>query len=130
VKDYEIDDLLAKAARPLRKADPALLDRIAHSIRSTLRPVRPLPPSWLLISEVVLICMGVAVAGASATGLAGIEDMSSPQRLLTFSILLVLAMISARELIADVAPGSRHAVTPSALLSVSCAALLAAFSLL
>jgi hypothetical protein len=82
------------------------------------------------MGEVLLICMGVAVARAAATGLAGFEDMSLPQRLLIFSILLVLATICARELVADVTPGSRHALTSSALLSTSCAALLVVFSLL
>ena len=47
VKDKEIDQILKQAAQAPHDVDPALLDRVARSIGSSLRPVRPLPPAMV-----------------------------------------------------------------------------------
>jgi len=73
VKDEEVDDFLRKASRVPHEVDPALLKRVADSIHSSLRPVRPLPPTWVLTGGLVLICAAVALAGAARTGFYGIE---------------------------------------------------------
>ena len=42
MKDKEIDDILKRAAEGSEEVDPALLDRVSQSMRSSLRPVRPI----------------------------------------------------------------------------------------
>ena len=73
MKDREIDEILKQAAQAPHDVDPALLDRIAGSIGSSLGPVRPLPPAWVLAGGLVLICAAVALAGAARAGFYGIS---------------------------------------------------------
>ena len=48
VKDEEIDDILKKAGASSGDLKPDVLERIADSIKPSLRPVRPLPPTWAM----------------------------------------------------------------------------------
>jgi hypothetical protein len=70
--------------------DPALLDRVATSIGSSLRPVRPLPPAWVLAGGLVLVCAAVALAGAARSGFYGIQKLSVLERALIFPTLGVI----------------------------------------
>ena len=76
MSDRDIDDMLRDAAGAKHDIDPALLDRISKSLGAGLRPVRPLPPSWLLAIGLVLICAIVAIAGAMRLGAYGIHKLS------------------------------------------------------
>ncbi|HUE22163.1 MAG TPA: hypothetical protein VMQ86_10810, partial [Bryobacteraceae bacterium] len=60
MRDKEIDEILKQAAQAPHNVDPALLDRVANSIGSSLRPVRPLPPIWVLAGGLTRICAIVA----------------------------------------------------------------------
>src|SRR5260370_42028597 len=65
VKDEEVEEVLKRATRAAHEVEPALLKRVADSIHSSLQPVRPLPPTWVLTGPLVLMCAAVAVAGAA-----------------------------------------------------------------
>lgn len=130
MNDGKIDDAFNRAVRAPDQLDPASLQRVADSIRSSLRPVRPLPSTWLLASGLVLICAAVAVAAAAAAGLHGVEKMSGWERALIFSTLGLLAWLGATEFANAMIPGSRRRISAGVLLAVSCVTLLAAFSLL
>ena len=84
MKDREIDEILKQAAQAPHDVDPALLDRVASSIGSSMRPVRPLPPAWVLAGGLVLICAAVALAGAARSGFYGIQKLSVLERVLIF----------------------------------------------
>jgi hypothetical protein len=132
MKDNEIDNLL-QAARASHEPDPGLdsdvLNRITASIQQSLKPVRPLPARWVFIAGLLLIGAAVAIAGAARAGFFGIEQMSSWQRLLIFSTLGVLAVITASEFASAMIPGRLRRISSGALLTVAIAALLAVFSL-
>jgi hypothetical protein len=128
VRDQEIDDLLNKNAPAPLDPRPELLERIAASIQPSLRPVRPLPPAWILAGGLILICAGIAVGGAARAGFLGVEKMDMVQRLLIFPALLVLACIVASRFVREMIPGSRRRVSAVALLALGCAALLALFA--
>jgi hypothetical protein len=130
VTDPEIDDMLHKAARAPHAVEPAVLARITDSIHSSLQPVRPLPPGWLLTIALVLICAAVALAGAWRAGFYGVEKMGVWERVAIFSTLVLLASLTAREFVAQWLPGSRHHLAARTLLVLASALLLGLFGLL
>lgn len=128
--DGEIDEILKQAAQAPHDVDPALLDRVTRSIKSSLRPVRPLPPAWVLAAGLVLICAAVALAGAARSGLYGIEGLSVLERALIFPALGILLWLAATVLVTEMIPGSRRSVSPAVLLGAGSLALLAIFAFL
>jgi hypothetical protein len=130
MKDEEIDDVLNKAGRAPQSLAPETLQRLGDSIRPSLRPVRPLPPTWVITAGLVLICAAVSLAGAARAGFFGFEKMDLLERLLVFPALVLLACIAGIEFVHAMIPGSLRRISPGALLGFGCAALLAVFGLL
>lgn len=130
MSDKDVDDVLQQAAATIPPVDPALLDRISGSIGPTLSPVRPLQPPWLLVTALVIVCIGVASLGGTLLGLHGIHKMSAAEIALIFPVLGVLIWLAAAVSVKQVIPGSRHLMTPLASVAIGCAALIAVFALL
>ena len=130
MKDTEIEHALSRATRLPHELDPALLDRIADSIKPSLQPVRAMPPSWGLIGGLLLTLLAVALAGAARAGFGGFESLRPLERLLIFGMGGALALATARAVVSQVVPGSRHGLSSSMLLGVSCACLISVFALL
>ncbi|MGA2722495.1 MAG: NrsF family protein [Bryobacteraceae bacterium] len=130
MRDREIDEILKQAAQAPHDVDPAVLDRVAGSIGSTLGPVRPLPPAWVLAGGLVLICVSVALAGAARLGLYGIQKLSVLETALVFPMLGVLICLAAMAFAGEMIPGSRRRVAPGFLLGAGSLALLAVFAVL
>jgi hypothetical protein len=130
VTDREIDEILKHAAQAPHDVDPVLLDRVTRSIKSSLRPVRPLPAPWVLTDGLVLICAAVALAGAARSGLYGIEKLSVLERTLIFPALGILIWLAATAFVSEMIPGSRRRLNPGALLGVGSLVLLAIFAVL
>ena len=129
MRDGEIDDILKKAAQAQPDPDPALLDKIAASIQPNMRPVRPLPPAWLLACGLGLICAATALIVAALLGLHGIHAMNGIQTVI-FAAVAALAGRAAMARTAEMIPGSRRQESPAALLALSCALLAALFAAL
>jgi hypothetical protein len=127
--DGEIDEILKQAAQAPPDVDPALLDRVTGSIQSSLRPVRPLPPAWILAGGLVLICAAVALAGAARSGFHGLQGLSVLERTLIFPALAILIWLAATAFVGEMIPGSRR-VNPGVLLGAGSLALLAIFVVL
>ncbi len=130
MKDEEIDNMLNDATRAPLPPDPELLQRISASIQSSLRPVRPLPPGWVIAAGLTLICAAVSFAGAARVGFAGFDKMNLVERLLIFPTLIALAALLAIRFVREMIPGSRRRITAGSLLALGCAVLLALFALL
>ncbi len=132
MNNNEIDNLL-QAARTAHKADPGpdpiALDHITQSIQASLKPVRPLAPTWLLASGLLLIAAAVTLIGAAPVGFFGMDQMAMWQRTLIFPALAILAIISAGELISAMIPGRLRRISSGALLVAGTALLLAIFAL-
>lgn len=128
MKNEEVDEILRQASGP-PQVEPALLERIADSIKSTLRPVRPLPPTWILTGGLALVCVAVAAAAAALAGWHGVENLSLWDRVLIFSTLGILVCVTAVEFVGQLIPGSRQHATAGALLAIGSAALLGVFAL-
>jgi hypothetical protein len=130
VKDEEIDDALKETARGPHVLKAETLQRVSDSIKTSLRPVRPLPPTWLLASGLVLVCAAVALAGAARAGFYGIGKMDSLERALIFSTLVVFTWVVGIGLVHEMVPGSRRRVAPGALLAIVSGLLVCVFALL
>jgi hypothetical protein len=130
VKDRDIDDILKRSAEGARDVDPALLDRVADSMRSSLSPVRPIQAPWILASAVALICVIVALAGAMLLKPHGIQKMNALQIGLIFPVLGILIWIASVLCVSEVIPGSRRPVAPWLLLLSGCLAPAVVFALL
>jgi hypothetical protein len=130
VRDEDIDDILKQAAGSTPEVDPAVLDRVSGNIRSSLNPVRPLPPAWVLAGGLVLICAAVALAGGMLLGPHGVQKMSGLEIGLIFPVLGALVYVSAVLCVAEAIPGSRRPAAPGVLTVSGCIALAAVFSLL
>ena len=130
MRDRDIDDVLKRAAGASPDVDPALLDRIARSIGGGLRPVTPLPPSWVLASALVVVCVAVAVAGAALLGPHGIQKMNATEIGLIFPVLGILVWLAAAVYAGEMIPGSRRIVGPKMLAASGSLTLIAVFALL
>ncbi len=130
MKENEIDNVLSKAARAPQHPDPTVLAHIGDSIRSSMRPIRPLPPAWRIAAGMVAVCAAVALAGAVRAGLFGIARMGLLERLLVFPALVIFAWLAAGSFAAQMIPASRLRTSPGALLALGTAALLAVFAVL
>lgn len=130
MKNEEIDEVLKKAAQAPQELDPLVLERIDDSIKRSLRPVRPLPPVWLIAGGLGLVCAAVALAGAERAGFFGVARMNLLDRSLVFSALGLLASLAAVSFVHQMIPASRVRLSPAALLALSSVALLAVFALL
>lgn len=128
MNDQEIDEILRQAAQAPPELEPELLRRIVGSIGSSLRPVRPLPPAWMLTAGLVLICAAVAIAGAAHAGFYGIEKMDLVKRALIFSALAVFAWVTGIGFVHEMVPGSRRRISPGALLVMVSVLLVAVFA--
>jgi hypothetical protein len=130
MRDPEIDDILNRAAGASPEVDPALLDRVSQSIGASLRPVRPLPPSWILVSALAAVSVAVAVGGAARLGLYGIQEMRPVDMGLIFPVLGILVWLAAAVCVSEMIPGSRRRIAPGVLLAAACVALTADFAVL
>jgi hypothetical protein len=130
MRDGEIDDILKQTAGAKPDVDPALLDRVSRSLGSSLRPVRPMPPAWILTGGLVLICGAVAVAGAVVLGPHGVQKMNAAEIGLIFPVLGILIWLAAKLCVAEAIPGSRRPVDPWVLAVSGCIGLAAVFGLL
>ena len=127
--DDEVDKTLQRASEAAPPVDPASLKRIADSIRTSLRPVRPLPPTAMLTGGLVLICAAVAVVAGAATGFYGIENMDLGERALIFPALAILEWAAGVKFVRQLIPGSRQHLSVAAFLTIGIVALLSVFAL-
>lgn len=130
MSDREMDEILDLAAQARHDVEPAVLERVAASIKGSMRPVRPLPPTWVLAGGLILLCATVALAGAARAGFYGIEKLSVLERALIFPALGIFLWLAATTLASEMIPGSRRRVAPGALLGFGCLALLGLFAAL
>jgi hypothetical protein len=118
LSDREIDELLNGAKVP-QGPGAETLERIAGSIAGSLRPVRPLPPRWMLAGGVAVVCAAVALAGGARLGFFGFARMTVLERVFVFPALGLLVLATAREMASAMVPGSRRRLSSSALLTIA-----------
>jgi Negative regulator of sigma F len=130
VTDEEINDALERATRAPHKVEAALLRRVAESITTTLRPVRPLPPTWALTGALLSVCAAVGFAGAARLGFYGFEKLGLLSQALILLTLGILAWVTGEAFVGELIPASRHRLSPRAIPLVVSVALAGVFALL
>lgn len=130
MRDRDIDDILKRSAEAKQPVDPAILDQISRSIGASLQPVRALPPSWMLVAGLVLICAVVAIGGAMILGPHGVQKMNAVEAGLIFPALGILVGLASMQCVAEMIPGSPWRMAPWALVVSGCIGLAAVFGLL
>lgn len=128
MKDEAFDDIVKKAAQAPPDLKPEMLQRIADSIKPSLRPVRPLPPTWVMAGGLVLVCVAVSLVGAARAGFFGFEKMDLLERSLVFPALLIFAWAAGAAFVNEMIPGSLRRISPGTLLAVGSVALLGVFA--
>ncbi|MGC2636025.1 MAG: NrsF family protein [Acidobacteriaceae bacterium] len=130
MKEEELDQILNRSAGEPPAANPEVLQRIADSVKASLRPVRALPSPSLLTGAVLAVCAAVSVLGAARAGFFGFAKMDSLERWLIFCLLAILAAAAADSFVRSMIPASRRYITAAALMGWSCLAMLGVFALL
>lgn len=130
VKDEEIDDALIKAGQVSLDLKPETLQRVSGSIKASLRPVRPLPPTWILAGELVLGCAAVSLLGAARAGFFGFDKMDILERSLIFPALVLVAWLAGIVFVGQMIPGSLRRFSPGALLASGSLGLFCLFAFL
>lgn len=130
MKDEEIDDVLNKAAQAPDDLDPQVLGSITASIRTSLQPVRALPPGWILTAGLVVVCAAISLAGAMRLGFFGFQKMDLLERWIVFPVLAVLTWLAATTFVDQMIPASRQRFRPAAFSGFVVIALLAMFAML
>jgi|SRR5271168_2220174 len=128
--DPQLDVLLAAAAASSPAPAQPLLDRIAATLQPSLKAVRPLANPWLLTVALVAAAVAIALAGAWRAGFTGFDKMTTPERVLIFTVLIACVVIAARKLVTERIPGSRSRISPTTLSALTVFALLAVFALI
>jgi hypothetical protein len=129
VTDREVDEALEKAARVAHELPAALLTGIAGAIKPSLRPVRPLPSSWVLTAGLVAVSAAVGLIGAARVGLAGVTTLSRSACALILGSLLILMWLAAGKVVSSWIPGSRNRTSAAAVLLLVSIALVSVFGL-
>ncbi|UWZ85544.1 DUF1109 domain-containing protein [Occallatibacter riparius] len=124
MNDRELDRLLHDAKVP-EGPGAETLSRIAHSVAGSMRPVRPLPPMWLLAARLVFVYAVVAVAAAASLGFPGVRHMDTAARAGVFSVLAILVLVAAPELVRTIIPGARRRFSSGTLLGIAAVAIAA-----
>ena len=127
MRDNEIDEILRQNPG---ETDPALLDRISGRLVSSLQPVRPMAPSWLLAIALFLSSTVIAVAGAGVLGFHGLAHLNRAEIAWIFPLLAVLAWAASRLSAGETIPGAMLPVNATALLTLCVLATVAVFALL
>ena len=128
MKEVDVDAILQSVQLPAAPR-PETLDRVSAIMQKSLRPVRPLPPAWLLTTGLFLAGASVALAGAARAGFDGLHKMAPWESALIFPTLVVFMLLAASALVKSVIPGARRRVSSTLLLGLGVLALLAAFAL-
>jgi len=130
MKERDMDQILAQAARAPQSVSPALLNRIASSMGGSLAPVSPLPSTWALESGLIAAAIAIAMAGAAKAGFVGILKLNFVERMIVFPALGILIFLAASAWVSENIPGSKRRLAPGALLGVATLGILAVFGVL
>jgi hypothetical protein len=92
--------------------------RIAERLKSTLKPVHPLPPSRVIASAVVALFLAFSVAIMMRMNLAGIRVMGTVQAVAVSAFLLAGLALLALSLARQMRPGSAWPISQWSLLAL------------
>ena len=117
------DEAAEPASLPLTALKP-----IEACLVKDLKPVRPLASPRFFLLACATISFAVACVGAKLLGTAGWHTLNPAQRVGVFAALAAGALLLAFSMVGQMAPGSRHVLTPAVVPILVLAALLILFT--
>jgi hypothetical protein len=130
VSEENIDEVLRRAAERSLLVDPALLERVKAEMRPSMSPVRPLPPPWVLVAELIALCAAVGIIGALFLGPHGVQKMNSLQIATIFPTLGLMMGLAAASYSGSMVPGSSIAAPRWILPALVCITLVGVFAIM
>ena len=124
--DHDIDEILEGASHT---SGVPSVESSRNQILSSLRPVRPLAPTWVWITAFLLVFAVVAVAGAARLGMYGLHALSPLQQGIIFTVVGAAAIFAAIAIVREMIPASGRRIAGAALL-IAAVGLLTIFPLL
>ncbi len=122
--------LLMEKADTAAEFDPQVLETIQASLLPTLKPVRPIAPTWVWIGAFVLLASAIAVIGAAVLGMHGFWAATALQITVILGVICVSAIASAMVVAREMTPASKRWISAGAVLAGSSFGVVLAFSLL
>jgi len=92
-----------------------VINRLQRPILKTLKPVRPLPPSWVFLTVFMVIFLAIAAFGMLLVDDLGWEALAAFQRTVVFTSLAASATLLAFSTVRQMQPGSRNFFSPALL---------------
>jgi len=130
MRDEDIDDILRKLADDAPSIEPALLDRIWQSVGSGLQRAPSIPPSWILVTGLMLLCALIGGSGGILLGAHGVHSMTSLQVGVILVVLGFWMWAAASQCVVESIPGSRRFASPVTLALCCSVTLTALFAIL
>ena len=106
--------LLDEAGKALAPSEDQL-KRIHIGILENLKPVRPLPSSWIFLFACAAIFLCAVAIGAMPFGMNGWGALNVAQRIAVFATLTASAVLLAISMVGQMVPGSKYALAPAEL---------------
>jgi hypothetical protein len=126
-----LEELLRSAARTAPEAaEPRNLDKITALLSESLTPVRPLPAVGWHVALLLLVCAGVACAGAAALGMGGLHKLSTWAALVILVALTILGTGVAYSTANAMRPGTRRLISAGTLVGAVSASTAVLFALI
>lgn len=113
-----LEDLLRSAAENEPDTIPGNLDKITALISESLTPVRPLPAIGWHVAMLLVVCAGVAYAGAATLGMGGLHKLTAAAAVVILAALAILATGVAYAAASTMRPGARRYLPAGALVGV------------
>ncbi len=94
--------------------DPGCVARIRENLTKSVAPIRPLPSNLSMTLWCVAIFCGLAVLLTIPVGFKGFAKLSLAGAIGQYSVVLLLALVMAGGVVAQMIPGSRQVLSPVA----------------
>ena len=91
----------------------SVLQRIEVAILQNLKPIRPLPPSHILLLGCAISFLSVVIVGALLLGMNGWSALSLLHRIAVFTTLAISAILLSISMVRQMVPGSKHMIAPA-----------------
>jgi hypothetical protein len=111
----DIDEILDRAVAG--ESGDITAGRTKEIIVSSLRPVRPVAPSWVWSGGFLLIFAVVAVAGAARLGMYGLQALSGVQQAIVFAAVAAAATVAAVATAREMIPAGGRRIAGATLLA-------------
>jgi hypothetical protein len=104
---FEVPARISGAAPDSRR-----LAEVRKTFAQSATPVRPLPSNATMMALCLGVFIALGVILAAAVGFSGFAKMSTAERWMDYSVLLLLALVLAGGVVEQMIPGSRRTMRP------------------